>query len=163
MTEDALLRAVLADPDDDAPRLILADWLDEHGQAERAEFIRLQIALANMSPGTGQGSDDEVWCDCRYCALRCRERELQQGAAKWWSDSGLPDWVKVLEWRRGFAHSISISGFDWLELKNRILALQPVRSASMTIMPMYARHMADDYGWVVEAGEPYPPWPELEF
>jgi hypothetical protein len=31
MTEDALLRAVLADPLDDAPRLIMADWLDEHG------------------------------------------------------------------------------------------------------------------------------------
>jgi uncharacterized protein (TIGR02996 family) len=44
--EDALLRAVLAEPDDDAPRLIFADWLEENGRAERAELIRLQCALA---------------------------------------------------------------------------------------------------------------------
>jgi uncharacterized protein (TIGR02996 family) len=51
---DALLRAVLESPADDAPRLVLADWLDEHGESERAEFIRLQVAGArdpNVIPG----------------------------------------------------------------------------------------------------------------
>src|SRR5262245_8986058 len=42
-TEAAFLRTILADPDDDAVRLVFADWLGEHGQPERAEFIRLQI------------------------------------------------------------------------------------------------------------------------
>ena len=37
---DALLRAILIDPADDLPRLIYSDWLEEHGQAERAQFIR---------------------------------------------------------------------------------------------------------------------------
>src|SRR2546430_151755 len=45
-----LLAAVCAAPEDDDPRLVYADWLEEHGQAQaqcaRAEFIRLQIALA---------------------------------------------------------------------------------------------------------------------
>lgn len=40
------LAAIRAAPDDDAPRLIYADWLDEHGQPERAEFIRVQCELA---------------------------------------------------------------------------------------------------------------------
>jgi uncharacterized protein (TIGR02996 family) len=40
----ALLRACKADPDDDAPRLILADWLEEHGQSERAAVVRTQVA-----------------------------------------------------------------------------------------------------------------------
>lgn len=44
---DALLRHVLAHPDDDAPRLVMADWFDEHGEADRAAFIRLQIAEEN--------------------------------------------------------------------------------------------------------------------
>lgn len=39
-TEDALLAAVLAAPDDDLPRLVLADWLDENGREERAHIIR---------------------------------------------------------------------------------------------------------------------------
>jgi len=49
-TENAFLRAILADPDDDAPRLIYADWLDEHGDADRAEFIRVQVELSRTSP-----------------------------------------------------------------------------------------------------------------
>jgi uncharacterized protein (TIGR02996 family) len=47
---DALLTAILADPDEDTPRLVYADWLQEHGEAERAEFIRLQCELARLPP-----------------------------------------------------------------------------------------------------------------
>ena len=64
---DGFLRAITAAPADDLPRLIYADWLDEHGESERAEFIRLQIQLAghpaHHSAETG-------------CPLRRREREL---------------------------------------------------------------------------------------
>lgn len=42
--EPALLAATLAHPDEDTPRLIYADWLDENGQPDRAEFIRIQCA-----------------------------------------------------------------------------------------------------------------------
>jgi|SRR5579883_697815 len=45
--ESALLAAIFAYPDEDTPRLIYADWLEEHGQPERAEFIRLQITLTS--------------------------------------------------------------------------------------------------------------------
>lgn len=44
--EPALLRAIREHPDDDTPRLIYADWLDEHGQPGRAEFIRVQCELS---------------------------------------------------------------------------------------------------------------------
>src|SRR5262249_29199298 len=47
--QDAFLRAILDAPDDDAPRLVYADWLDEHGETERAEFIRVQITLASLA------------------------------------------------------------------------------------------------------------------
>lgn len=46
----AFLEAILEAPDDDAPRLIYADWLDEQGEADRAEFIRLQVREARMDP-----------------------------------------------------------------------------------------------------------------
>lgn len=41
----ALLRRILENPVDDAPRLIIADWLEGNGQNERAEFIRVQCEL----------------------------------------------------------------------------------------------------------------------
>ncbi|HEY7158985.1 MAG TPA: TIGR02996 domain-containing protein [Gemmataceae bacterium] len=40
--ELAFLNAIHSAPRDDATRLIYADWLEEHGQEQRAEFIRLQ-------------------------------------------------------------------------------------------------------------------------
>jgi uncharacterized protein (TIGR02996 family) len=43
---EPFLRAICEAPDDDAPRLVFADWLDETGDPDRAEFIRLQIRLA---------------------------------------------------------------------------------------------------------------------
>lgn len=46
---DAFLQDILAHPDDDTPRLILADWLEEQGDAgsvARAELIRVQCVLA---------------------------------------------------------------------------------------------------------------------
>ena len=47
MTErDGFLAAIIADPTDDTPRLQYADWLEEHGEQERAEFIRVQCELA---------------------------------------------------------------------------------------------------------------------
>jgi uncharacterized protein (TIGR02996 family) len=42
----ALLRAIHDEPDDDAPRLVYADWLEEHGDPDRAQFIRIQCRIA---------------------------------------------------------------------------------------------------------------------
>jgi uncharacterized protein (TIGR02996 family) len=58
---EALLFAVRSEPEDDTARLVLADWLQENGQPERAEFIRLQVRNA-WFPG-------RQWSD-RECELR---------------------------------------------------------------------------------------------
>ncbi len=42
----ALLEAAKQRPEDDGARLVLADWLEDNGQPERAEFVRLQLRLA---------------------------------------------------------------------------------------------------------------------
>ncbi len=47
---DAFLQAISEKPDDDTPRLVYADWLDEHGDPARAEFIRVQCQLARLPP-----------------------------------------------------------------------------------------------------------------
>src|SRR4051794_29804027 len=46
MNADALLAEILTHPDEDAPRLVYADWLDDHGDADRATFIRIQVRHA---------------------------------------------------------------------------------------------------------------------
>lgn len=43
--KEALYLAVLASPEDDMPRLAMADWYEENGEPERAEFIRTRVEL----------------------------------------------------------------------------------------------------------------------
>lgn len=46
--EADFIDAIFADLDNDEPRLIFADWLEENGDSERAEFIRLQIEIESL-------------------------------------------------------------------------------------------------------------------
>jgi uncharacterized protein (TIGR02996 family) len=47
---EAFVSAIAAAPTDDLPRLVFADWLEEHGEPERAEFIRTQIRWHHADP-----------------------------------------------------------------------------------------------------------------
>jgi uncharacterized protein (TIGR02996 family) len=90
---DAFLAAIRADPDDDTNRLVYADWLDDHGQPQRAEFIRLQCELARLPPA-----------DPRRPALQGRERELLRAHRRAWA-AELPPLagVRWVPFERGFA------------------------------------------------------------
>lgn len=134
MTADAgFLRAICETPDDDSPRLIYADWLEENGQPERAEFIRLQIA-----DPTGLVSDNN--------AFRRQLELLETHGARWsepvadafgyslrhiskWRDGA--EW----EWRRGFVSSVICSGDHWIACGNDVLAVAPVRAVRLTTRP----------------------------
>ena len=71
---DALLAAVLADPDADLPRLVYADWLEERGEAERAEFIRVQVELAR-----DRGADNTRRIALWGASWRCRSSTRKPG------------------------------------------------------------------------------------
>ena len=42
-----LLESCKKQPEEDTPRLILADWLDDHGEPQRGELVRLQCTLGD--------------------------------------------------------------------------------------------------------------------
>ncbi len=46
--QQALVRTIRAHPQDDAPRLIYADWLDENHEPDLAELIRLSMSLPEI-------------------------------------------------------------------------------------------------------------------
>ncbi|AMV29996.1 hypothetical protein VT84_36725 [Gemmata sp. SH-PL17] len=89
---DALLAAILAQPDEDTPRLIYADWLDENGEPDRAEFIRLQCRLPHLSRRTAEAK-----------RLIARETELR---AKLFKHLDKLPFTKI-SYRRGFVDSIT--------------------------------------------------------
>jgi uncharacterized protein (TIGR02996 family) len=97
VTDDDFVAAIRADPEDDAERLVYADWLLQRGDP-RGELIHVQCALA-------AGRTD--------IALRDRERELlDQHAAAWlgpWHEHARR-WV----FRRGFLEELAIAPVAFL-------------------------------------------------
>lgn len=90
MTEHLdFMNAIIAEPDEDSPRLIYADWLEEQGQAERSEFVRVQCELAKpcekeLSCGRLR-SDSSYLCEY-HSALHQREGELlEKNALDWFA------------------------------------------------------------------------------
>ena len=74
---DALLVAIRANPEEDTPRLMFADWLDENDDATRAEFISkaFQCELAQLA-------DDGSASQAVYEFLRDRDPDTRV-AADW--------------------------------------------------------------------------------
>jgi uncharacterized protein (TIGR02996 family) len=96
--EAGLLSAILADPADHVPRLVYADWLEEHDQAPRAEFIRGQIHLARVK-------EDSL--SRRRLARRMSEL-LAEHEEEWLAM--LPEKPRCSRFVRGFLDKIGIDG-----------------------------------------------------
>jgi uncharacterized protein (TIGR02996 family) len=110
-----LLQAIIADPDNDAPRLAYADWLDAEGDAERAMFIRVQCALEYLP------TDDP-----QYAPLRQRETELLgQYGYRWAEEFG--DQISVWVYRRGFIERIEMRLETSAEQIRTVLGHAPIR------------------------------------
>lgn len=120
---DALLAAVLADPDADLPRLQFADLLDDGGDHPRAEFIRVQCALA--------GDPDSLPLRVRSQALvvrhgtawlaplRARGEPLQSAATHGW-------------FRRGFVEDVWMPAGVFVAKGEKLLRRAPVRTLTVT-------------------------------
>lgn len=116
----ALLAAVLANPDEDTPRLVYADWLDENGDENdhaRARFIRLQCEASRHGPGSRARNDLE---------REARQVSTQHGK----------DWGSELEgvvvaghtdWSRGFVDGVMMYSKRFVADGARVFATQPVR------------------------------------
>lgn len=145
---DALLAAILANPEDDNVRLVYADFLQEHGDAARAEFIRVQVELAakgkwyNPKCERQEMRHYEVCCHGEVEAVACvdcwakervREREMLNANHRLWfdrrGDMDFPDYA------RGFVNSVTCTAADWLANADAILAAHPVRRVTLTTMP----------------------------
>jgi uncharacterized protein (TIGR02996 family) len=147
--EAAFLDRVCADPDDDAPRLIFADYLDERGDP-RGEFIRVQVALAQLSAG-----------DPRRRPLQDREAALLAKFHRAWSDPlrRIAGWT---EFRRGFVETVNVEARTFLLKAVDLFRMAPVRHvrfldvgsslgrlmecpqlARLTALTIYAQHIDD--------------------
>ena len=149
---DALIAAILANPDEDTPRLVLADWLDEHDEPERAEFIRVQVELARqraaevdlpdtVRPGPfDQGNWPVAWQPHDYekrAALMKRESELLTAYSADWHN-GLPKYAdnetnrRDIRFRRGFVGHATVPLGRFTKSPTALWEHHPVESVLLT-------------------------------
>src|SRR5262249_2329375 len=68
--EAAFLRDIRESAEDDTPRLVYADWLEEHGDADRAEFIRGFVGKMTMTGEKFLQSAEGIFAACPLQQLR---------------------------------------------------------------------------------------------
>src|SRR6476620_2551512 len=117
--DDAFLRAIIANPDDDLPRLVYADWLDEHGEPERAEFIRVQCELAGVRGDMA-----------RFEKLFTRSEQLLAVHRPRWLGP-LADLVEHATFLRGFVIQVTLPAAAFLVHADAIWHLAPVQRVKL--------------------------------
>lgn len=162
MTDDAFIRTILASPDDDGPRLVYADYLEEQGEAERAELIRVQCELDAKWSGKclkrpmATREAVPLWSCCVVCDLRRRERQLLLARGFDWvpcpgvklsrHDDGVNVSFLVVttfaigsgircRFRRGFVELVECPWADWIAHADAVLAACPIRDVTLTTNP----------------------------
>jgi uncharacterized protein (TIGR02996 family) len=117
--DDAFFQAIIENPDDDTPRLVYADWLEEHGQPDRATFIRVQCALAHLPDDAPQRK-----------GLEAREGELLGAHRAEWERPLrrlLPGMVANIHFRRGFVEKAFVESRAFRVHAEELFRLAPLR------------------------------------
>ena len=111
---DAFLRAILVASTTTRLRLLFADWLEERGDPDRAEFIRVQIALARRPSGDAAA------------ALRRRQHTLHARHDAEWSR---PARAAAFAWDygRGFIEGVEARAEAFLDGADELFRRAPVR------------------------------------
>ena len=122
--EQAFLTAIVAAPDDDTPRLVFADWLDERAQGDdtaRAALIRAQCQLEHLPPSSKAG---------RALAKQAKA-VLKQHGKRWAKDlTAAPLFVDAWAFRRGFLDAVTMSATTFARNAARLFEVAPtVRTA----------------------------------
>jgi uncharacterized protein (TIGR02996 family) len=121
MTEDeAFLQDIVDHPEDDGPRLVYADWLEDHGDRDRAEFIRVQIELAKLEEW------DEGWDE-----LKEREQRALRGYRPEWLGAA-ERLVNRWEFRRGFLDSAFVRPKDLVAFGEELFRRTPLRHVRLS-------------------------------
>lgn len=132
--ERAFWQAILNAWDDDTPRLVYADWLDEHGHHERAELIRVQCEAECLPKDEPRRKELEQ----RGIDLSC---SLAQSGS--WDDGSC-------DFRRGFFSYLSVKAPHFVQHAKQFEALGPIGRAIIEF-----RHREDYWRDREEEDDPY--------
>jgi uncharacterized protein (TIGR02996 family) len=114
VTEADWLRQIADDHKNDALRLMFADWLEEHGDAARAEFIRVQVGMETAR-------SEKV----RWAMIERQHLLLTEHRDAWLAE--MPKTVRTsCTFERGFVVRLRCTASQWLRNAKRIHQAHPL-------------------------------------
>jgi uncharacterized protein (TIGR02996 family) len=131
---EAFLRDIAENPDEDAPRLVYADWLDDHGQPDRAEFIRVQCLRATLpaddpraGPLEGRAAELlrnnwEAWVGPLRALVGPYDSRRGEG---WLAGRYHPD--GLWKFRRGFVDNLALDALTFVLVGDEVFRRTPLR------------------------------------
>jgi uncharacterized protein (TIGR02996 family) len=122
VAQDRLLAAICAAPDDDAPRLAYADWLQASGDPDQAEFIRAQIAVAHAHAGRGSEPVPPE--------LPARVKALERQHGRRFAGV-IADRARDYSFKRGLVEQIRVDVVTLAQHADALLGSAPVRSLAI--------------------------------
>jgi uncharacterized protein (TIGR02996 family) len=142
----AFIARIREQPDDDLPRLVAADWLEEQGEAELAEFVRVQVELAllrnrhtNWRRVRELMSEEKRLHHANYHA-HLHTLPIISHPTAYPNRIGIYSGDGYVEFVRGFVGIVRIRGCDWIEHADAILRLNPVRLVYVFDCPAMPRY-----------------------
>jgi uncharacterized protein (TIGR02996 family) len=116
---NGLLKAILENPYDNFPRRAYADWLEEHGETERATFIRAQLSQDDLTTAG----------HLRATQQKVEWRIGSENHAVW---LGPLREVGTFEYQRGFASAVKTTHSRFLAHAKLIFGREPVILVELT-------------------------------
>lgn len=120
MNGEALLQAIIENPDDDTLRLVYAEWLVRNGDPERAEFIRVQCEAQRLV-----GLDTLQW----ESLGRRAQVLLSKNAARWLGR--LHGSLREREFRRGFLYDVRVNAETLVSNAEAFFRLGPIHKVTL--------------------------------
>jgi uncharacterized protein (TIGR02996 family) len=143
--QHAFWKAIREAPEEDGPRLVYADWLEEQGEADRAEFIRVQCALDKLGPDRRKGRKERARLEPREQELLAEHQDRWLAPFRAILRGSYPSrnedhWLGSLKFHRGFVDGHSFG----LESARRVAAagdtVEPVDRIIVAECGMNYRH-----------------------
>jgi uncharacterized protein (TIGR02996 family) len=145
---EAFVKDICENPDDDSPRLIFADWLDDNGDSDRAEFIRLQVQLGEIQRGNSLPDEYTSWdhfglSRCPgvwHCADDSPERRDLAFRGRRLLDVHEGEWLAPLRgllrgewtWSRGFLEVVDADPVELADSAEELFGIHPIRRLILT-------------------------------
>jgi uncharacterized protein (TIGR02996 family) len=140
---NAFLLKIAAAPHDDLPRLVAADWLEDRGEPQRAELIRLQCELEHPERHSPQVLRELRWHERRlwnmptggplWACEACPNIVQFDFSQPWHSLGGLGiTGHERVQFRRGFPELLNCSAPEWRAFGHRIVPRQPLGQLVLT-------------------------------